>query len=291
MLTYLLVSRRDSDLHDDLKHNLDVSCTLSGKSGKQTLTISFRTRIEDITQRLGTVELIESSSTDDVDLFGWASQVADERDCAEEGIVEGKQKSGTAAEQIASLQGQLDDLVKAKAEHEKELIAKFASLLNEKKLQLRRLLKVLTTAKVDRRKLEEVEAGLPSPSEAGHQRGKKRQAHAGQEEEESDDSEAFAAMDVDKTSKDSDDGDAASQATSTASEAESEDDLDRPVMSQTRKDSPGPSRAAEKGSLPPPRDLPFGRQTRSQDQQQPASPPKPQQAEDDEETASEDDEL
>ena len=285
------MSKRDSDLPDDLKNNLDVSCTVTGKSGKQTVSISFRTRIEDITQRLGTVELIESSNTDDVDLFGWASQVADERDHAEEGIVEGKQKSGTADEQIASLQGQLDDLVMAKAEHEKEMIVKFAGLLNEKKAQLRKLLKVLATAKIDKPKLEEMEVGLPSPSETGHKRGKKRQLQAGPEEEASDDSEAFAVMDVDKTSKDSDDGDAASQATSTASEAESEDDLDRPVMSQTQKDSPGPSRAADKGSLPLPRELPFGRQTRSQDQQRPPSPTKPQRVDDDEETASEDDEL
>lgn len=55
----------------------------------------------------------------------------------------------SAEETIQKLNTQLEDLVKAKKEHEDELIGKFVLLLNEKKLKVRNQQRLLATAKVD----------------------------------------------------------------------------------------------------------------------------------------------
>jgi DNA double-strand break repair and V(D)J recombination protein XRCC4 len=55
----------------------------------------------------------------------------------------------TAEETINKLNGQLEELINAKSEHESQLISKFVQLLNEKKLKIRNQQRLLASARVD----------------------------------------------------------------------------------------------------------------------------------------------
>lgn len=60
-----------------------------------------------------------------------------------------KTKYRDAENTISQLNTKLEDLITAKNEHDDQLIAKFAKLLNEKKLMIRNQKRLLATAKVD----------------------------------------------------------------------------------------------------------------------------------------------
>lgn len=297
ILEYCLVSRQ-SDIDSAVRDNLDVSCAVSGKDPKAVMTLSFRTRVQDITQRLGSIELPQTEDTDDVDLFGWATQLASSRDQLKDEAAQQGKKAGAESQTIVALQNQLEELTKAKTDHEQELVSKFAQLLNEKKHQLRRLHRILETAQVDPQKVSEAEASIPLEAK----RGRKRSARESRQGNESDESEGFDEMDMDKPAgaeqSDEDDEQRAQQTTDsedTASEDEAHD-FDQPVMSQTEAGSDGPptTRAKEKASqsMPAPRELPFTSRGKQGHKDGKAPSPKPQAPiDDDEETASEDDEL
>lgn len=304
ILEYSLVSRQ-SAIDTAVKDNLDISCLISGKDPKAILTLSFRTRVQDITQRLGAIELQQTEDTDDVDLFGWATQLAHSRDQLKDEAAQQGKKAGAEAQTIVALQKQLDELTKAKSEHEEELVSKFAQLLNEKKHQLRRLHRVLETAQVDPAKVKEAEAEAQASISPGAKRGKKRSARQSSEANESDESEGFDDMDMDKPtgaarSDDDEDDEERAQQTSDSDETATEDegdDLDKPVMSQTEAGSDGPPKTRSKGkasqSMPAPRELPFtsrGKQGHKGEDKAP-SPQLQASINDDEETASEEDEL
>lgn len=299
ILEYCLVSRL-SDIDSAVKDNLDVSCAVAGKEPKAVLTLSFRTRVQDITQRLGSIELPQTEDTDDVDLFGWATQLASSRDQLKDEAAQQGKKAGAEAQTIVALQNQLEELTKAKADHEQELVSKFAQLLNEKKHHLRRLHRILETAQVDPQKVSEAEVSIHPEAK----RGQKRSARQTGQGNESDESEGFDEMDMDKPGgaeqSDEDDDERAQQTTDsdrTASEDEDHDhDLDRPVMSQPEAGTDGPptTRAKQKASqsMPAPRELPFASRGKQDPKQGKAPLPKSQAPiDDDEETASEDDEL
>ena len=278
-------------LSDSVKQNLEVSCSLSGKAPKRTLTVNFRSRIEEITQRLGAIELSETEDTDGVDLFGWTSQAIDKRDELEDTLQKESLTAGSARDTIASLQAQLADLIKAKDEHEDDLMANFAELLNEKKTELRRRARQMGTAKVNKKKLEQLEEeGLSAKQQAS--RGRKRQAHDDDSE-----SEGFEdRMEVDRGQQEEDEDDRkrnGSRSTSRASDTDSDndDDLDQPVTSQTEvantTSSKPLSKSKEPEPMPPQRELPFERKSKEQRKE-----PSPKlQSPEDEDTATEDDEL
>jgi DNA double-strand break repair and V(D)J recombination protein XRCC4 len=296
ILKYVLISKQGSGLNDIIKQNLDISCAISGKDPKASLSISFRTRVENITQRLGSLDLPQTPDTDDVDLFGWASKAINRRDELEGEVAMLKQDSGKAKDTVAALQSQLDNLVKSKAEHEDELLTKFVALLNAKKMRLRELERKMSTGKIDKKALERLEATLP-PASSSSKRGKKRSAREARQESESDDSDGFEAMDVDKPvnqdnkAVESDDSRHTTDL-DTETGTEEEDNLEQPVTSQTETGSAGPSRLPQQDpkqqSMPPRRELPFTRQAKEAEQE--AKPASPQDV-NDEETASEDDEL
>ncbi|ETN42446.1 uncharacterized protein HMPREF1541_01601 [Cyphellophora europaea CBS 101466] len=295
ILKYGLVSRQ-SDLDRAVRDNLDIACSITGKDPKSTLSISFRTRVQDITQRLGSIELPQTEDTEDVDLFGWASQLASRRDELEDRAAKQEHLAGAEAKTIQTLQNQLDELTKAKSDHEDELISKFALLLNEKKLKIRKLKRVLETTKVDPEKVDEIE-NLLSPAV---KRGKKRGARRASQAPESDESDGFDDMDLDRPvgARQDGDQDARSQATSDTEDADTENDndLDQPIMSQTESGSAGASkpqtRAQAPQSIPARRELPFTKQSKgTRSGESKGSSSKTQTAVEDEETASEDDEL
>ena len=111
-------------------------------------------------------------------------------------------KYESAQATIASLDAKLDELVKAKSEHEEELISKFVLLLNEKKLKIRNQQRLLSTAKVDKTKLQQMQKTLEGRGrQVESSRAGKRRADAQADEEEgaqNESSDGFEKMDLDK---------------------------------------------------------------------------------------------
>lgn len=298
-----MISKQNSPIEATQKKNLDVVCSISGRKNSHTLSIAFRNNIEGIIQRLGVIDLPETQDTDDVDLFGWTLQVLEQRDKLEEEVASQKEKAKAEQETEAKLQRQLSDLVEAKTEHEKQLLSKFCTLLNEKKLKIRNMQRVLQTAQVDKKKLKDL-APLGDETEDQTNHGTKRQLDDGNAEED-DESDGFETMVVDKTTHDEGSPDSAgshrSENTSTDTASEEEDDLDGPrPVSPTPPTTRSMDKNTKKGSstpLPPPRELPFQKKTgpigKATGVKEPASKLAAPAVSpgDDEETASEDDEL
>jgi hypothetical protein len=129
---------------DDVLQNVETIANISGDQ----LSISFRKNISGIHQRLGEVALKRDEDLE-VDVTGWVS-TAVERAASLEGKVSSLDRSLRQQEEvIRKLNQQLDDLVKAKREHEDALLGKFKELLNAKKLKIRDQQRLLATARVD----------------------------------------------------------------------------------------------------------------------------------------------
>ncbi|KIW18703.1 hypothetical protein PV08_02992 [Exophiala spinifera] len=299
VLSYLFRCKSGRSLTATEKTSLEVKCSVSGKDPRSTLTISLLNKIEDITQQLGAIELPQTEDTDEIDLFGWAVQVVDERDELENSTEEFQEKAKAKDDIVAALQEQIDELVKTKAEHEQQLLAKFAALLNEKKLKIRNMQRVLTTAQADPTKLKEIRARQRDAAPSRTRRGTKRRA----QQEETEESDDFENMDVDDVVNNPDEPVSPESGHSTPSpepdETASEDeDEDVPPSSHLRSRTGG--KESTKGetpiTLPPRRELPFASQATGKGKEvtnRPERAPAPVASanEEDEETASEDDEL
>lgn len=277
-----------------------MTCSISGKDPHGTLSIAFSNRIEEITQRLGTIELPQTEETDDVNLFEWALQAIEKRDELAEEVTNLRGEINTKDEVVSSLRKQIDELVKAKAEHETQMLSKFALLLNEKKLKIRNMQRVMSNARIDQKKLKELQDAIGNePTSAGHRN--KRQAEEVAQDEESDESDAFEPMDVDidpNTPRDLDSPQSgASTPIQSATEDEENDALDAQAPStdrpQTRALDLDPKQSIPT-TLPPPRELPFQKKTGQQNNEaaEEAQLAKPRATPaDDEETETEEEEL
>lgn len=129
------------------------------------------------------------------------------------------------------LKAQLEDLLKAKDDDERQLLEKFRDLLNEKKLKIRQQQRLLASAEVDPEKLQNVGASQTTLRKAKASRDGKRKATEEQEDDVSDD--GFDKMDVDSSAKVKDESD---------SEAENHDE---PEDHQTTEDELDDATASE----------------------------------------------
>lgn len=182
---------------------------------------------------------------------------------------------------------QLDHLIEAKKEHEDLLLERAALLLNEKKLKIRDQQRLLATAKVDEKKLAEVQAtrrpgGKKAPANSSKN---KRKGPTPVDEDESD--EAFDKMDVDEEEEEANDSE--QEDMTTPDEDETEDDEEeapppppskvkgrigggRATKASDKEEARKPARNASGASgssataqhehededkIPPPRQLPF----------------------------------
>jgi hypothetical protein len=254
---------------------LDVTCAISGKGKKSTLSIIIRQSVEEISHKFGSLQLLLSDDTDDVDLFGWASQAAEQRDALTAELRSTNTRVEKAEEVIKSLQTQLQELVKAKEEHETQLLSKFALLLNEKKLKIRS----------QQHQIASQPAPSMSRSAASAQNTRKRKHLDNAVPDDASESDGFDEMDVDRDEVANEDDSDAARRTSSESDTASEPEVPSPLAS-------GPEKSSSKDTeiVPPPRELPFGIKAKPYDDAL-TKPIATQPPSDDEETASEDDEL
>jgi DNA polymerase III alpha subunit (gram-positive type) len=280
---------------DDQRKGLEVVTTIG--SGK--VTINLRNRIDKITQKLGSVDLHQDDDVE-IQLFDWCSSALDQKATLETEKSELRRKYETAQATITSLDAKLEELVKAKIDNEEQLISKFVLLLNEKKLKIRNQQRILSTAKVDPKKLQQMQNTLEGKGrQAKSSRPGKRRATAQTEEDDADDaqnesSDAFEQMDLDKQQAIAPASPAASSSdrhttpdtaseSGTATEGDSDDEAappapapapasskpsHRPSSTRTTKSSaknptPPPRQTQGKTESPPPpvRSLPFTRKS------------------------------
>lgn len=251
---------------------------LSGQDKKSSLHIIVRQSVEGITHKFGSLQLPFSDNTEDVDLFGWAVEAADERDGLAAKLRSSLSRVEDAEKTIKSLEEQLQVLITAKEEHETQLLSKFALLLNEKKLRIRSQQRLIA----DQQRHPTSAAATKAKATRSTQ---KRKADDHVDSDPGSESDGFDAMDVDQhdvaKAEESDGG------RTTAPDTDSEPDPE-PAASLPHDRTKASSKDA--AVLPPPRELPFGnRSASSSSHSQVISAKAP--TSDNEETASEDDEL
>ncbi|KAG9233122.1 hypothetical protein BJ875DRAFT_55083 [Amylocarpus encephaloides] len=246
-----------------------IEITAKVEKGAASLSITIQKRIEGITQRLGTVSLA-STEDEEISLYEWCGSVIQSKDTVTHDLESLQATARSKDEVTRKLEESLAELVSLKDAHENALLEKFSLLLNEKKLKIRDQQRLLSGAKINPAKLEELErlGGDARSRSAGPSRAGKRKVGEAAEDDES--NGGFEKMEVDDAENSvKDDSEQEDRRTpehdSTASEA-SEDDEPAPPPTRKRASenkqphakSPTPA-PMEESPPPPPKALPFQR--------------------------------
>ena len=297
ILRYTLLDQKPSAISKEQKQSLEVGVSRQDQKGKALLSITFRNRIDDITQRIGAIELSHTSK--EIQLFDWAALAVDKAQALQSELSALSEGTNEDKSTITRLESQLADLVKAKADHEEQMLQKFVLLLNEKKVKIRDQQRILQTATLNETKKMQLQA----LHEAGSSRNRTRRTTkrgASEDGDSEDESQAFETqedrrgkakgedleMDIDRQTTPS----------TTASEVD-EEDVEMPARAKKLGPRKASTRSTKKSALTsdsPPHSRPqhtpakSGHNTRSETK---AKTPEPAPVADDEETASEDDEL
>lgn len=286
ILTFVLLHERpEGPLPDHLK-GVDIVAEIV----KSTFTITIRKIVGAITQTLGRVELQQDEV--EVDLFAWIDVAAASSDQLRSQLQEFQTSSTEQQNQIASLTAELDQLSKAKRDHEQELLSKCAALLNEKKLKIRDQQRLLSHSKVDPDVAEDVQRERSKDSKsrkAGPSRSKRKandedDDHALTEDEE----QTPVASDVETADEEGDDDDGAKGNSFAPAPAASQASSRRSAAPQSQSQSQASQRMNVEEALPPPRQLPFSK-PKTGEPSPPASSSNQQVVEEDDEET--DDEL
>jgi DNA double-strand break repair and V(D)J recombination protein XRCC4 len=291
ILRYALLSKQDIGISPELRKGLDTVAAISGREDNRTLTLTFRNHIDQITQKLGSIELKQSE--EEIQLFDWAASAVDQQKLLQEEVstLRGRSEADQAA--ITALQAQLADLVRAKQEHEEQLISKFALLLNEKKLKIRNQQRILSTAKIDDQKLAQLKLTLDGTESEPTRKKRRAERVAEDSDQGKEESDGFETMEVDPMPNALGDARSSRETTpETETETEDEGSTGWPAISTSAAESQmSKPNKAESDALPPPRSLPFVKKgAQKDDDVTKAKSPEPALGSD-EETASEDDEL
>ncbi|OAX79701.1 hypothetical protein ACJ72_05977 [Emergomyces africanus] len=200
ILAYALGQKQSaSSVPEAHKSGLEVAATVKqdeDDASEKEIVISLRKRIDTITQRLGTISL-KQDDDQAIELFEWTGATVTRANELEDELASLSVKYDTVESTISKLTLQLEELIKAKAEHDDQLIAKFAQLLNEKKLKIRNQHRLLASANIDPAKELSLVDELNASPETGSTRPRgKRKAEEPAVSSESED--GFDTMDVDK---------------------------------------------------------------------------------------------
>jgi hypothetical protein len=240
------------------------------------ITIIIQKRIEGITvrsmqafmvyhklifhqQRLGTIS-VPANTKANVDLYEWCGLTIQSKQDASRELADLRGKLRQKDEETNKLNHTLAELVNLKNAHEDDLLQKFSTLLNEKKLKIRDQQRLLANANVDPEKLEEIERNrIPErDSPPGPSRRRKRKAATVAKDKEDDDTdEGYEKMDVDaaEPEKDLDEEDRRTEDEQSTVDEDEDDEaaVQMPTRSNTKTSAPEP----EIQEPPPKRELPF----------------------------------
>lgn len=243
---------------------LETVAAVSGGS----LLIHFRNNISGITQKLGEIEL-KQDDREEIELFGWCGTAVQRGIEQEAEIQDLTAKYEEQSKTMEKLSQHLEDLVVAKRSHEGALLEKFRELLNTKKLKVRDQQRLLAGAKVDPTHATKVQnaRAAPTANTPKASRGRKRKARGDVTASDSSEEDSFEPKIA--TQKDETDGSERADtpaASDDATEDESYDDLDSAPQSNALlgrakdgEDEAVGNQEMEIDSLPPRRELPFGK--------------------------------
>jgi len=127
----LLQQRPDANL--DALQSLEVVAAVNG----ETCTLTVRNNIGGITARLGAIDLTQDDEREEVSAFEWVDTAAASSDDLRTELATLHSSLESQQAQVAKLTAQLDELVKAKKEHEEQLLRKCAVLLDSKRAKIR----------------------------------------------------------------------------------------------------------------------------------------------------------
>lgn len=277
ILKYVLLHEKPSVQTPEYLQGLETVAQISGK----TLTITIRKNIKGITQRLGEIKLEQDDDREEVSVFEWVDTAAASADSMRAELERLQASVDEQREQVASLNKQLDGLVRAKKEHEDELLGKFTALLNAKKLKIRDQQRLLAGAQVDPEAVEaigEARSGNGKSRKSARSRKGKRKADRADELEDED-------MDEEEEDRDEDELPQETPVGSDDEATEDDDDLDGPRSRAVPSDSHPDMDVDEPGESPSKRKLP----SRSQEPQPTAAAARQNENDDDDDET--DDEL
>ncbi|RMZ10656.1 hypothetical protein D0860_03756 [Hortaea werneckii] len=305
ILRQVFLQEKDEAPAQTLFEGLETVAAINGSS----LNLTFRKNIKGITQRLGSLSITQDDEAEEVSPFDWCFTAVGQTDDLRLQLETLQASVSSHSSQVAKLNQQLDDLVKAKKDHEDELLKKFAALLNTKKLKIRDQQRLLAGAKIPKDAAEAVrdarDSDVASGRRASGARRQKRKANSSAEPESADA----------ETASENEDDDALREQEQTPQQTDeetqdegSEDGFDAPPPPSQpgKRGSNGKDRDAnvdttkaqgdeKDDSVPPPRrELPFqkksvgGGKTASTTQPSKSTAQQDEEADDDEET---DDEL
>lgn len=289
VVAYALLQQR-SDVNLDALRGLEIVAAVSG----ETCTLTLRKNIGGITQRLGSIKLDQDDEREEVSAFEWVDTAVATSDALRTELVTLQESLGSQQSQVAKLTAQLDELVKAKKQHEEDMLRKCAVLLDSKKAKIRDLQSELNHV------VKTSSSG--TGSRAGHKAGDsargKRKANSVSPEEEDDLDEGDNDDDLAEEEEDgqrtperetedegSEDGFASPPKQQAPSKATSSQKNDGKASSQNGEQSKKQGFGPE--DIPPRRELPFAQRTTRGGGSQEKSKPTPVQQDDD----TDDDEL
>lgn len=252
ILKYALRHEREPDTTPESFEGLETVASISGK----TFTITIRKNIGGITQRLGDIKLQQDDEKEEVDAFEWVHAAVATADSMRTELESLQASMDEQRQRVTDLNQQLDDLVRAKKDHEDELLSKFTALLNAKKLKIRDQQRLLAGAQIDPEAAEAVgdrHTGAGRSRKAAQSRSAKRKAGTADDTDDEN---------MDEGQEDQDEEERRQSETPPRSEdeaTEDEEDLDGPGPSRVSADTRSNMDVDKPDELPPKRDLPFAR--------------------------------
>ncbi|TKA25550.1 hypothetical protein B0A50_05411 [Salinomyces thailandicus] len=144
ILKYALLQQPPDKSSPATLDGLEIVAAINGR----TLTLTLRKNISRIIQRLGSIKIQQDDEGEEVSPFDWCFTAVAQTDDLRDQLGTLQTSVSSANEQVSRLNKQLDDLVRAKKEHEAELLQKFAALLNTKKLKIRDQQRLLAGAQL-----------------------------------------------------------------------------------------------------------------------------------------------
>ena len=256
---------------------LEVLATITG----DRLSMVFRNNISAITQKLGEV-VFKKDESQEIDIRKWTGTAVERSNELDREFQDLISKYDEQSRKMEKLNNQLEDLIKAKRDHEDSLLRKFRELLNTKKLKIRDQKRILASAKLDPKQAAKIQGArsISQPHTATPSRAGKRKAKSGHQVSESSEESGFEG----KSPKQKPESDLSEQMnTPEHSSQEGTDDEtgDEPDSSPPQASKlPGRSEVADgangaKGNkmqpetLPPTRDFPSGEDGRSEEAKRP----------------------
>ncbi|ETS79534.1 hypothetical protein PFICI_09387 [Pestalotiopsis fici W106-1] len=238
-------------------HGKDIEVKVELVEGKKpTANLIIRKNLSGITQRLGSIELKENGN-EFVDPFQWCVNAIGDLAKVDNDLAAATAKAAELEKTTNELKAQLEDLLKAKDDDERQLLEKFRDLLNEKKLKIRQQQRLLASAEVDPEKLQNVGASQNTLRKAKASRDSKRKAAEEEPDDVSDDDSDKMEVDEpvkvkDESDQDVEDHDDLEDRQTTDDElgeatASETDDTDEEAQPATRTKAKHPIKAASTG--------------------------------------------